>query len=1166
MGVTPRVREFVHLHLHTEFSLLDGACRIEELLDQAVRLKMPALAVTEHGNLFSSIAFHDQARARGIKPILGCEVYVANGSRLTKAGTPGETANHLVLLAENDVGYHNLIKLTSAGYTDGFYYKPRIDKELLAQHATGLIGLSSCLKGEVAAELRTEQSGRALRAAATYRDILGPDNFFLEMQYQGIDDQRIVNAGLPPIARDLGLPLVCTNDVHYLKQGDHHPHDILLCIGTGKSVHDTDRLRYHGDQFYLKTADEMAAVFPDFPETLRHSVEIAERCNVDLSSSESHLPNFAVPPPYGVNEYFEHVVREGFAERLPQLRALAAQGRLRHPIDVYERRLTYETETIRQMKYPGYFLIVWDFIRHARERGIPVGPGRGSAAGSLVAYCLRITDIDPLEFDLIFERFLNPERISLPDIDIDFCERRRGEVIDYVTRRYGRENVAQIITFGTMKARAVVRDVGRTLGLPYADVDRVAKQIPATLDMTLDRAREENPALRELEQRDTRIKELMEVARRLEGVTRHASVHAAGVVIAPRPLTEFVPLYKSQRDEITTQWAMKEIERVGLLKMDFLGLTTLTLLNDVVEQIRATLNEKIRLESIPLDDQKTYQLFCDSQTLGIFQFESSGMRDTLRKAKPQRFDDLIALNALYRPGPLRGGVIDDFIARKHGKVEIKYEVPELEPILSDTYGVIAYQEQVMRIASDLAGFTMGEADVLRKAMGKKDALVMQAQRKHFVKGATARGIAQKKAAKIFDLMEYFAGYGFNKSHATAYALLAYQTAYLKANYPWYFMAALLTIASQATDKLALYLGECRDLGVSILPPDINASGLAFTVTSEGVRFGLAAIKNVGESAITSMLSVRDTSGRIRSLDTLCEEIDLRLVNKRVLESLIKAGAFDSLASENGVSSSIGLRSRLVATADRAIEHGSRRQRDRAQGQSQLFGGLEAGATETMPLPDAAPWTEVEYLGYEKEALGLYLSGHPMDRFANDLKACGVRTIADLTASATDITVGGIISAHRALTTRRGARMAVLTLEDRGGAVEVVVFPDAYAKCGTLIETDRLVLVRGKLEMDEESARLLAAELLPIEALAARAPQAIAIRLSAPPHDRRTFEALAELFARYRGDRRVSVELELRGHPQPLKVHADLSETRIQPSDQLMEEVERLCGKGTVSWQ
>ena len=1160
------MRDFVHLHLHTEFSLLDGACRIEEVLDQAVRLNMPALAVTEHGNMFSTIMFHDQARKRGIKPILGCEVYVATGSRLTKSGTPGETANHLVLLAETSSGYQNLIKLVSAGYTEGFYYKPRIDKELLGQHSKGLIGLSSCLKGEVASELRVEQPQRALRAAATYRDILGPGNFFLEMQDQGIDDQRIVNAGLQPIARDLGLPLVCTNDVHYLNQDDSHPHDILLCIGTGKSVHDTDRLRYHGDQFYLKTADEMATVFPDCGEGLRKTVEIAERCNVDLSSSQSHLPNFDVPAPYRLDEYFEHIVREGFAGRMLRLRDLAEQGVLRHPIEAYEARLSYEIEMIKQMKYPGYFLIVWDFIRYAREQRIPVGPGRGSAAGSLVAYCLRITDVDPLEFDLIFERFLNPERISLPDIDIDFCERRRGEVIDYVTRRYGRENVAQIITFGTMKARAVVRDVGRTLDIPYADVDRVAKQVPATLDMTLDRAREENPALKALEEGDSRIKELMEVGRRLEGVTRHASVHAAGVVIAPRPLTEFAPLYKSQRDEITTQWAMKEIERVGLLKMDFLGLTTLTLLREASEQIHLTTGEEIALASIPLDDPKTYQLFCDGHTLGVFQFESAGMRDTLRKAKPQRFDDLIALNALYRPGPLRGGVIDEFIARKHGKVEIKYEVLELEPILRDTYGVIAYQEQVMRIASDLAGFTMGEADLLRKAMGKKNAAVMQGQRQRFIEGATTRGIAQRKAVKIFDLMEYFAGYGFNKSHATTYALLAYQTAYLKTNYRWHFMAALLTIESQATDKLAMYLGECRSCGVPILPPDVNVSGVTFTVTPQGVRFGLAAIKNVGEAAIASILHIRASSGRIRSIYTLCEEIDLRLVNKRVLESLVKAGAFDSLAPEMGSPPSGTLRARLLASVDRAIEHGSRRQRDRDQGQSQLFGGLEADATGTIPIPDAPPWTKGQQLTYEKEALGLYLSGHPIDRFADDLKACGARTMAELVRSEAEVTVGGIISGHRPLKTRRGGRMAVLTLEDRSGAVEVVVFPDTYGRCEGLIETDRMVLVRGKLEKDEESARLLAAELLPIAGLAERVRKAMVIRLSVPPHDRGTLEALAELFGGYRGDRHVCVELELRGYDQPLKVRADLGDTLIQPSDRLVEEVERLCGKGTVSWQ
>ena len=1156
--------EFVHLHLHTEFSLLDGACRIGELLDHAARSKVPALAVTEHGNMFSAITFHDQARARGITPILGCEVYVAPGSRLTKSGAPGETATHLVLLAETREGYHNLIKLVSAGYTDGFYYRPRIDKDLLSQHATGLIGLSSCLKGEIATELRVEQARRARQAAATYRDILGPENFFLEMQYQGIGEQITVNDGLQPIARDLGLPLVCTNDVHYLRNGDHRPHDVLLCIGTGKNVQDTERLRYHGDQFYLKSPDEMLTVFRDYPDALRNTVRIAERCNVDLSASETHLPNFEVPAPFTLDEYFEHVVRGGFAQRLERLRAVERRGQLQHPLDAYEARLSYEVDMITRMQYAGYFLIVWDFIRYAREREIPVGPGRGSAAGSLVAYCLQITDIDPLEFGLIFERFLNPERVSLPDIDIDFCERRRGEVIEYVTRKYGRENVAQIITFGTMKARAAIRDVGRALDIPYADVDRVAKQIPPTLDMTLDRAQKENPALTDLAERDPRIKELLAVARRLEGMTRHASVHAAGVVIAPRPLTEFVPLYKNQRDEITTQWAMKEIERVGLLKMDFLGLSTLTLLDDAVETIRAREGIDLTLDGIPLDDPKTYQLFSDGHTLGIFQFESSGMRDTLRKAKPKRLDDLIALNALYRPGPLRGGVIDDFIARKDGKVAIEYAVPQLQPILHDTYGVIAYQEQVMRIASDLAGFTMGEADLLRKAMGKKDARVMQAQRERFIKGATEREIPKRKAIKIFELMEYFAGYGFNKSHSTAYALLAYQTAYLKATYLPYFMAALLTIESQNTDKLALYLGECRDLGVTILPPDVNVSDVAFKVAADGVRFGLAAIKNVGESAIASILEVRAERGRITSLHTLCESIDLRLVNKRVVESLVKAGAFDSLGAPDVPVAA--RRAGLCASVDRAIDHGNRLQRDRDRGQSQLFGDLdaEAGGESGVRLPHVPPWSEAQQLGYEKEALGLYLSGHPTDRFAEQLRVIGARTTAELTSAAADVTVGGIVGGTRPLKTRRGERMAVFTLDDREGSIEVVVFPDAFGKCATLVENDTMVIVRGKLEREDDSGRLFAAEILPIEALYEQLVRQVDVRLTAPPHDRGTFEQLAELFARHRGDRPVSVELELQQNGRALRVRADLAQVRIQPSARLIEEVEALCGAGTVS--
>ena len=1180
--------DFVHLHLHTEYSLLDGACRIDELLDQAAKLKMGSVAVTEHGNMFSSVIFHDHARAHGLNPILGCEVYVAPESRHTKSGPIGETSNHLVLLAETNEGYHNLIKLVSAGYTEGFYYRPRIDKDLLAQHAKGLIALTSCLKGEVATEIRTGRERKALEAAATYRDILGAGNIFLEMQYQGIEEQLIVNQGLLPIARELRLPLVATNDVHYLRQADSHPHDILLCIGTGKTVNDRDRLRYHGDQFFLKTAEEMAVIFKEVPDAIANTLRIAERCRVNLDTSENFLPNFEVPSPYTLDEYFEHVVRQGFAARLPRLKTLAASGVLRHPIEEYEIRLSYEIDMIRRMRYPGYFLIVWDFIRYARERGIPVGPGRGSAAGSLVAYSLRITDVDPLEYDLIFERFLNPERVSLPDIDIDFCERRRGEVIEYVTRKYGRENVAQIITFGTMKARAAVRDVGRALDIPYADVDKVAKQIPATLDMTLDKALEEAPALKDLQQQDLRIKELLDVARRLEGMTRHASVHAAGVVIAPRPLTEFVPLYKGQRGELTTQWAMKEIERVGLLKMDFLGLSTLTLLRDAVDEIRRTMSQELDLGAIPLDDPKTYQVFCEGQTYGIFQFESSGMREILRKAKPQRLDDLIALNALYRPGPLRSGMVDDFVARKHGKVEIRYEVPQLQPILADTYGVIAYQEQVMRIASELAGFTLGEADLLRKAMGKKKADVMQAQRQKFVDGARKRGISEKKATKIFDLMEHFAGYGFNKSHSTAYAVLAYQTAYLKANYPWHFAAALLTIESQNTEKLALYLGECRERGIPVLPPDVNESQWAFSVSPHGVRYGLAAVRNVGEGAITSILDVRKALGRIDSLYALCEDLDLRLVNKRVLESLVKAGALDSIVLGNGAPSlPLGVvRARLMAALDAACEHGARRQRDRDRGQGGLFEGGESGdggagqpAHGSSSQAEVEPWTEAQQLTGEKESLGLYWSGHPIDRYAPELKQLGAKTLAELATTEAsprgangsgrtgegDVTVGGIVSGLRPLKTRKGDRMAVFNLDDQQGSVEVVVFPDAFAKSGGVLQNDAMIVVRGKLERDEDVMRLLASEVIPIDSVGERLSREIAIRVAVPPHGRATFEALAILFADHRGDRRVSLELELHGHGRPLRVRAELaSQCRIRPTEQLLAAVEKLCGQGSVS--
>jgi DNA polymerase-3 subunit alpha len=1175
-------QEFVHLHLHTEFSLLDGACRIDELLDEAVKLKMPALAVTEHGNLFSSVVFHDHARDRGLKPILGCEVYVAQGSRFEKSGPQTET-NHLVLLAETDEGYRNLIKLVSAGYTEGFYYRPRIDRELLATHAKGLIGLSSCLKGEVASALKVEQARAGLEAAARLRDILGPDNFFLEMQYQGIEEQKTVNRGLIPLARELNLPLVATNDVHYLRQGDYQPHDILLCIGTGKTVNDAQRLRYTGDQFFLKTAEQMAAVFTGHADALRNTLLIAERCNVTIPKGQNHLPSFDVPGMFSLEEYFEHIARDGFAQRMGRLRQLAAAGQLPHTIEEYERRLEYEIEMIKTMGYPGYFLIVWDFIRYAREQGIPVGPGRGSAAGSLVAWCMRITDVDPIEFDLIFERFLNPERVSLPDIDVDFCERRRGEVIEYVTRKYGRENVAQIITFGTMKAKAVVRDVGRALDMPYADVDRIAKQIPPALDMTLDKALAENPLLKDMAAKDPKVKEVLDIGRRLEGMSRHASVHAAGVVIAPGPITDYAPLYKGQRDEITTQWNMKEVERVGLLKMDFLGLSTLTLIQDCLAEIRRTEGVQLDIDAVRLDDPKTYKLFGEGAAYGIFQFESSGMRELLRKAKPERLDDLIALNALYRPGPLKSGMVDDWVARKQGRTEVKYELQQLEPILSSTYGVIAYQEQVMRIAQSLAGFSLGQADVLRKAMGKKDPKVMAKQREAFMNGARTKGISEKKATKIFDLMEYFAGYGFNKSHSTAYAFLAYQTAYLKANYPSHFTAALLTIEAQNTDKLAIYLSEARERGITVLPPDINSSQLNFSVEtsadgSRPVRFGLTAIKGLGDSAVTAILAARDElGGRIPSLHALCEILDLRLVNKRVFEALVKSGACDSLVPRAGAPDGAPLRTvraRLYAAIDSACEHGARVQRNKDLGQVDLFASDDAPSASVIPLPDSLPWTEIEQLNFEKESLGLYWTGHPMDRYADDLREYGAKTTVDLlprkddqeaTAQPADLSIGGIVSGLRPLKTRKGDRMCVAMLDDAAGSIEVVVFPEAFRQYGHLMDNGQSVLVTGRFERDDESARILASEIVPIEAVRERLVTSVAIRLCTPPHGRATFEKLWDVFAHHKGDRRVAFDIELKDADRRLRVTVDVNaQIRVRPSESLVSEVEKICGHGSVS--
>jgi DNA polymerase III subunit alpha len=1160
--------EFVHLHLHTEYSLLDGACHIDELVDEAVRQGMKAIAVTDHGNMFGAVAFHDACRDKGVKPILGCEIYVAPGSRHDKSGGGIQEAyNHLTLLASDETGYHNLVRLVSIGYTEGFYHRPRIDKDVLAQHSAGLIGLSGCLTGEIAGHLRSGAEDAALRSAEQFSSIFGPERFYLEVMDHGIEEQARVNQGLYRLHARSGLPLVATNDAHYLRKDDHHAHDVLLCIGSGKKVHETERLRFDTQEFYLKSPQEMARAFPDHPEALANTVRIAEMCSFALKGVSS-LPAFDVPAGFTIESYFEKATRDGFDERRRLLQPLSEAGRLRYPISVYEERLDKEIGVIRRVGFSGYFLIVWDFIRYAREHRIPVGPGRGSAAGSLVAYSLRITDIDPIENDLIFERFLNEERISPPDIDIDFCENRRGEVIEYVTRKYGRENVAQIITFGTMKAKAVIRDVGRVLDMSYAEVDKIAKMIPFDLKMTLDKALEESPPLKDAYQKDPKVKELVDISRRLEGTTRHASTHAAGVVIAPRPLTEFVPLFKGTTAELTTQFDMKGVERIGLLKMDFLGLRTLTLIDNCVKMIEAQTGTRVDPDHLPLDDAKTYDLFTQGKTSGLFQFESDGMRDILRRFKPDRLEHLTALNALYRPGPMQ--MIEDFIRRRHGHTRVSYELPQLEPILEGTYGVMVYQEQVMQIASALAGFSMGEADILRKAMGKKKADVMAAQMEQFLAGCQARGVPPKKARKIWDHMEQFAGYGFNKSHSAAYALLAYQTAYLKANYPEFFMAALLTSERANTDKMVMYIGECREMGIRVLPPDVNQSDIYFTVVPRAgvqggatqpplaqrdIRFGLAAIKNVGEGAVEAVLEARKT-GSFRSLIDFCERIDLRAVNRRVIESFIKSGSFDSLDPR---------RAALFTGIDRAMEAGQKHQRDREQGQSSLFGMLmgegEGGPEER--IPDAPAWGEGERLAHEKESLGFFITGHPLERYRAELAQwASASTSRLIELGDREVSIGGIITALRLIKTKKGDRMASFTLEDLDGGVEALVFPETYKKVAGRLAEDQVVLVKGKAELlDEGKARLLVSEVLPLDQAKMVEARFVTIRLPMAAWDRTKGEKLRDILGSHRGECPVTLELT---RPGAYDVAiAPSTYFRVRPGPVLRDEVEALLGPGSL---
>ena len=1142
--------------------MLDGACDVEKLCRRVKELGMPAVAMTDHGNIFGAVHFVNAAKHEDVKPIIGCELYVCKKEDHDIKRTPpdGDTYNHLLVLAENEEGYRNLAKITSEASLRGFYYKPRVSKKFLAEHSKGLIGLSGCLKGEVAERLTEGKYEAAREAAGSYGELFGKGNFFLEIQDQGLEQEHRIHPDLFRLERELGLPLVATNDSHYLCEDDAHAQDVMVCIQTGKSIQEPNRMKFQGTDFFVKSHDEMYRVFKDAPDVLTRTLDIAERCNMRLEKVSSPFPHFDVPPGYTLDSYFEHVTREGFARRLEQLRTLRQTNALRHDISEYEQRLAREISIIQQMQFSGYFLIVWDFIRYAKERNIPVGPGRGSAAGSLVSYALGITDLDPLQHELLFERFLNPERISMPDIDIDFCMNRRGEVIDYVTQKYGRDNVAQIITFGTMAAKAAIKDVGRAMDIPYADVDRIAKMVPTTLNIKLDDAIKESPALQQAYESDAQIRQLLDTARKLEGLVRNAGVHAAGVVISPRPLIELVPLHRTKNDEIVTAFDMVAIEKMGLLKMDFLGLTTLTILDDTVKLIAQTRETKISLDEIPLTDEDTYKkVFHSGLTSGVFQFESHGMRDVLRRYQPNTIGDLTALNALYRPGPIQGGMIDDFIDRKHGRKRVEYELPELKEVLEETLGVIVYQEQVMQIANRLAGYSLGEADLLRRAMGKKKPEEMAQQRERFVQGAAQRNYPSKKIEKIFDLMAQFAGYGFNKSHSAAYALLAYHTAYLKTHYPVEFMAALLTSVTGSTDDVVKYINECREMGIAVEPPDINVSDANFTPHGSAIRFGLAAVKNVGHNAIESIVNGRKELGRYRSIYEFCEKVDLRLLNKRVLESLVKSGAMDSL----------GHRAQLTFVLDKAVERAEKAQRDAESGQHGLFGVFqqEDQHADNDRLPETPEWDEHTRLAAEKEILGFFITGHPLEKYRDkleDLRALSTSDIGAVKASTgkdENITTAGIITNVRVLKSKRGDFYAQGALEDMSGSVEMIVFPEAYRKLGDKVKLEVPVLVRGGLRIEEgANPKLTVNDIIPLEDAKVPLPRALRIRIPVESATESTVDELQSLCARSKGEAKVLFDVEQTGD---FMVVMEAEGYNVQPDRNFMARVEELCGRGAV---
>lgn len=1153
---------FIHLHNHSEYSILDGCMKVSELVEAAYARKMPAVALTDHGNIFGAVQFFKEAGSRDIKPILGCEIYVAPKSRFDKKPIAGEDgyAFHLVLLVKNATGYRNLCRLLTSAYLEGFYYKPRIDKELLAEHADGLIGLSSCLKGEINVWLSRGREDTAADAARAYAALFAPGDFYIELMDHNLPAQKDNNPRLIALARELGLPLVATNDVHFLKREDAATQDVLICIQTNRRLSDEDRMRFTGDQYYFKSAAEMSDLFSDTPEALRNTARIAAACDFGFPEKKYFLPKFQPPEGRTLGEFFETTAREGLKRRLTALSVKSPDGDNDRRVDAYHDRLEKEIGLIRQFGFEGYFLIVWDLIRTARGKNIPVGPGRGSAAGSLLAYCLDITKIDPLEYDLLFERFLNPERISLPDIDIDFCARRRDEIIHYVKEKYGRENVSQIITFGTMAARQAIRDVGRVMDVPLPDVDGIAKTIPmAGPGSTIEDALKSIPELRELYEANPKIAGVLDAARKLEGQVRHPSIHAAGIVITPTPIVEYAPLYQSTKGEITTQFPMQDVESIGLLKMDLLGLRNLTVIDDTLALVHRDTGIRPDIDAVPLDDARTFALFQAGNTDGVFQFESPGMKDLLRNFQPTAFRDLIALNALYRPGPLKSGLTDEFIRRKNDPNRTVYEIPELEPILKETRGVMVYQEQVLRIASDLAGFSLAEADLLRKAIGKKDAKTMKEQRARFVQGARKKGITADKAGRIFEQIKNFAEYGFNKSHSAAYAYLAFKTAYLKAHYPLHFLAALLTSEAErgATSQVVKYVAECHEMGIAILPPDINRSDYPFTVEGDAIRFGLSAVKNLGQAAVRDLLARREGLGSFRTPFDLFQDADTRTVNRKALESLIKAGAFDSLGWR---------RAQGIAMLDILIDYAHEIHKAKNSGQSLLFDMAVAAPPEMPPeIRNMEEWDETTLLSHEMTALGFYFSRHPLARFKNRLGTLVSHNLADLDDASVangEVRLAGIIAAIKPLKTRKDECMAAFTLEDMTGRADVVAFPECFARYGGCLREGRLVWIRGKYQCEGERRRIALSQIMPLEDAFESLAKRVVVRIFLPDMENSVLAELKSLLQKHPGKCPVFFDLET---SQAIRVLTQSVEVQsVAPSEELIRDVESLLGEKSAA--